>query len=31
MMMCWEDLKDSQEKEPHEESENKGENLLKKT
>ena len=24
-MMCWEDLKDSQEKEPHEESENKGE------
>ena len=28
-MMCWEDLKDSLEKAPHTESENKGEKLLR--
>ena len=30
-MMCWEDLKDSPRKEPHVESENEGEKLVKKT
>ena len=29
-MMCWENLKDSPEKEPHIESENKGEKLIEK-
>ena len=28
--MCWEDLKDSLRKEPHVESENKGEKLVRK-
>ena len=31
VMMCWEDLKDSLRKEPHIESENKGEKPVKKT
>ena len=31
VMMCWEDLKDSLEKEPHIESENKGEKPVEKT
>ena len=30
-MMCWEELKDSLGKEPHEETENEGEKPIKKT